>query len=287
MNYYDTLEVSSKASPAVIKAAYKSLVQRYHPDKNNNDIKSAQRTTELVQAYAVLSDEARRASYDQQIQAQAALSETSLHPATHLPRRTAGSARRQPKAQTHTQTQTHAYWVVWGLILAAILVSLWFWFRPAPSLGVAQRLAVPANGAALRTDPLSNSDQANPALASQRLVMVELAVNLNDTDKLPVGAVRLLRIPLISLGITNPNSKKLLWYLDDHKAQLRQMMEYKLASALTAELTSDASSKYLQELIWQTVSEMATSQSAELADQAYNIEVDLPRAFVLVQVAKN
>lgn len=50
MNYYDLLEVSAKASPEVIKAAYKNLMQRYRPDKNHDDSDSAQRTAQMVQA---------------------------------------------------------------------------------------------------------------------------------------------------------------------------------------------------------------------------------------------
>ena len=33
-SHYDILEVSHTASPEVIRAAYRSLMQRYHPDKN-------------------------------------------------------------------------------------------------------------------------------------------------------------------------------------------------------------------------------------------------------------
>lgn len=33
-NYYDVLEVSQSASKEVIKAAYKTLAKRYHPDTN-------------------------------------------------------------------------------------------------------------------------------------------------------------------------------------------------------------------------------------------------------------
>ena len=34
--HYDTLMVSRNASPEVIRAAFKSLSQKYHPDKNNH-----------------------------------------------------------------------------------------------------------------------------------------------------------------------------------------------------------------------------------------------------------
>ena len=36
-DYYATLQVRETASPAVIRAAYRALTQRYHPDKNPDD----------------------------------------------------------------------------------------------------------------------------------------------------------------------------------------------------------------------------------------------------------
>lgn len=63
-NYYDILEVSRSASPEVIRAAYRSLMQRYHPDKNPGNGQAAARAVLVVQAYETLSDAARRAVYD-------------------------------------------------------------------------------------------------------------------------------------------------------------------------------------------------------------------------------
>ena len=54
MNYYEILEVSRNASKEVVKAAYKSLMQRYHPDKNPGDTAIAERAAMVVQAYEVI-----------------------------------------------------------------------------------------------------------------------------------------------------------------------------------------------------------------------------------------
>jgi len=64
VNHYDALEVSPNASPEVIRAAYKSLIQRFHPDKNPGDEAVAARAAAIVQAYRVLSDPGERAVYD-------------------------------------------------------------------------------------------------------------------------------------------------------------------------------------------------------------------------------
>ena len=63
--FYQILGVQPDAEDIVIKAAYKVLSQRYHPDKCNGDVKFAtERMTELNRAYAVLSDAEDRRRYD-------------------------------------------------------------------------------------------------------------------------------------------------------------------------------------------------------------------------------
>lgn len=70
-DYYLILGVLPDAEDVVIKAAYKALVQRYHPDRFQGSAEEAQRRTrELNEAYEVLSNPAKRADYDRQRQAQ-------------------------------------------------------------------------------------------------------------------------------------------------------------------------------------------------------------------------
>lgn len=64
---YDILEVSPKASPATIKAAYRSLIGRVHPDKMG--VEGVAPAQEINFAYEVLSDPVRRAAYDVQLAA--------------------------------------------------------------------------------------------------------------------------------------------------------------------------------------------------------------------------
>jgi curved DNA-binding protein CbpA len=63
--FYDLLEVSPTARPSVIRAAYRCLVQEYHPDRNPGDPKAAARMSLINQAYAVLGDPQQRARYDE------------------------------------------------------------------------------------------------------------------------------------------------------------------------------------------------------------------------------
>lgn len=69
--HYDNLNVSRDAPASVIKAAYKALCQKYHPDKYIGGHDEALRIMKNINgAYAVLSDSAKRAGYDQWIDKQ-------------------------------------------------------------------------------------------------------------------------------------------------------------------------------------------------------------------------
>lgn len=60
MSYYDTLGVGKSASPEEIKAAYRKLAMKHHPDRGG-DQKTFQNITE---AYETLSDPDKKAFYD-------------------------------------------------------------------------------------------------------------------------------------------------------------------------------------------------------------------------------
>lgn len=64
-DYYRILGVLDDAEDVVIRAAYRALAQRYHPDKWQGDAAQAtRRMAEINAAYAVLSDTEKRAAYD-------------------------------------------------------------------------------------------------------------------------------------------------------------------------------------------------------------------------------
>ena len=62
-NLYEILQVNPSADSEIIQAAYRRLILRYHPDRN--DSADAQEMTQrLNRAYEILSDPKRRAAYD-------------------------------------------------------------------------------------------------------------------------------------------------------------------------------------------------------------------------------
>lgn len=69
--HYDTLQVKDNASQEVIKGAYRYLSQKWHPDKNpHNEEESEIILKAINQAYAVLSDPAKRKAHDVWIETQ-------------------------------------------------------------------------------------------------------------------------------------------------------------------------------------------------------------------------
>ena len=64
--FYDVLMISPAADTRLITVVYRHLAKRYHPDVDSSPVAAA-RMAELNEAYAVLSDRARRASYDETV----------------------------------------------------------------------------------------------------------------------------------------------------------------------------------------------------------------------------
>lgn len=65
--YYDILKVGQEAAPEGVRTAYRKLAQKFHPDKLPGNTDAVRVMVMLNEAYGVLSDPDRRASYDRRI----------------------------------------------------------------------------------------------------------------------------------------------------------------------------------------------------------------------------
>ena len=64
-DYYEVLGVNRDATEDEIKKAYRKLAMKHHPDRNPDNPKAEEQFKEAKQAYEILSDAQKRATYDQ------------------------------------------------------------------------------------------------------------------------------------------------------------------------------------------------------------------------------
>lgn len=98
--HYDNLKVARNAPPEVIRAAYRTLSKKYHPD-HHPDNPDAIRIIQLINtAYDVLSDPARRQEHDRWIEKEEALQQSSTK---------SSSARHSHRSGAPSSGTRHAY----------------------------------------------------------------------------------------------------------------------------------------------------------------------------------
>ncbi|GAB1829971.1 DnaJ domain-containing protein [Achromobacter xylosoxidans] len=168
--HYDNLKVARNAPDFVIRAAYKALSQQYHPDKHGGDPAAANAMRLINEAYAELSDPARRAAHDAWIakremqarqQAQRAQAQPQHQAPPNSPRPATKPARPQPTPQPPTASHEKSDFWIYGIGL----LILFFIFVMANKGGSSGKATSPS----LATAPpapmpgISNQRAAPPA----------------------------------------------------------------------------------------------------------------------------
>jgi hypothetical protein len=264
-NYYDILEVSPRASAEVLRAAYKSLMQRHHPDKHGTDSRMAQRASLIAQAYGVLSDSSQRAAYDAQLaRQQAPRPPLSAAHAPSTTRRTAGPAPR-------------SNWYLWLLATVIALCGAAMWAlsgkkpitrpdasaaQPAASQPVAQK---PETASPTTTDSSKASDSRAPSPLQIALLGSDLRIVLASSEPLPenVEASRhILTIPALTVDIGPADADKFASALTQHKETVLAKLADKLVYASYPELKIDGD-KYLARFIQDALREITGTQGLD------------------------
>jgi hypothetical protein len=242
MNYYEMLEVSQNASPEVIKAAYKSLMQRYHPDKNPGDAGIAAHALKVVQAYEVLSDSEKRAAYDIVLMQQLT---DSLHASRDSSR---GAQALSVAKELQGANEKTPYWLLWLLISLIIVIVLYAMFL-------------------LKNRHLDEFLKINPEIHGQEagervkevlprtipVYVSDLSVELRDSERFPGGPARVLDIPVLGVRVGAFDANKVLRYLDSNKELIRKNLEEKLVYANYDELIKIDGEQYLKNIVMDSI----------------------------------
>ena len=128
--HYDNLKVARMAPQEVIRAAYKALSQKYHPDKNPGDEKAARIMAILNSAYGTLADPQRRKEHDEWIAAEEweiEWLESTRHEDGNKPARHAAPDHAWPEHMDEPRALRPAWrrnWK-WGVALGASLMLGW------------------------------------------------------------------------------------------------------------------------------------------------------------------
>jgi len=259
MNYYEILEVSPNASPEVLRAAYKSLIQRYHPDRNPGNRQAAERSQAVVQAYQVLSDAGRRAAYDFELRRQSEI-RNNLRSSTR-------EAVPQASATAAPRSAHRLFW----LVTAVIALSLWYAWPAAqkgqPVAGAAKDdMSLPA-GAPPDAEQAPGG-QAGRAPASRTIphyvenLRVSLAAPGKPADATSANASYVLSIKSIGVVVGAFDGDKFVAFLERNKEYIGRRLAEKLAGA-DYELLVNGRERYLKRLILDSLGEITNTHRSE------------------------
>jgi hypothetical protein len=243
VNHYDILEVSPKASVEVIRAAYKSLMQRNHPDRNSGVVESTARTATISRAYEVLSNPEQRRVYD----------ETFLErPPGHRPVSNLG---RHNKPASSSRLRT---WYAWVLILSVIGAGgaiLVLSKRKTVQPPAAQEFRPSLPQVAGKPEPVLDAGESVADLQARTMsaFVTDLRIELIPSDGAQSGFAHVLLIPDLGLRLAPGMSDRYRPRLTDQRSQIIQQLLATLSKVPYHELIKSDADLYLRKLIEQSV----------------------------------
>ena len=257
MNHYDVLEVSPKASSEVVRAAYKSLMQRHHPDKSPNPGASGERASLIARAYEVLSDPDKRLAYDQELLRRS------------LAERASGIAQQPWAARASGRATKPApglrAWYAWLLIVCitgaggTILVLS----KKTVAPGTAATQFAPAGRPPSDASPVqsdmhassSGDSGAGPQTRTFPAFVTHLSIALTPADQASGRLEHVLHIPDLGLRVATGDAERWIQRIEGQRQALIGQLLTRLANASYDELVKVDGDLYLKRLIEETVSE--------------------------------
>ena len=247
VNHYDILEVSPKASAEVIRAAYKSLMQRHHPDKQADTTRGSEHASRIAQAYSVLSDPGQRAAYDQ----------TLL-----LPSLPSVPARASTKTRNTPPRKAWYVWYAWGLIATILVAGGVILAQPKKRADARPPLSeqrsspgqAPEGSVAQGTAPVlpGAPPTETPAQLQARTVLpyaLDLSVELPPANPGAGNSGHVLTIVELGLRVGTSEPQRWIEKIEAQRQDILRQILVQLASARAEELTKPEADLYLKSLI--------------------------------------
>ena len=195
-NHYRTLGLDQRAEPAEVRAAYRKLAKRLHPDANGGDAYFARLFGDVRDAYEVLGDPGRRRAYDAQIAAARRMRDartpttTPRTPPRRSPPRPAAEAQRTPPSSGGASAGQPGGWLA--------RVKRTERYRKLRTVGIATLCALPLLGAQLNA---WSGFFAMAVFSGAVAWATYTLLNLRTVDTIGYGLAALLLAPLCASAI--------------------------------------------------------------------------------------
>lgn len=273
MNYYELLEVSPNASQEVIKAAYKSLMLRYHPDRNPGNAEMAAHAALVIQAYTVLSDVNNRGAYDMQLRQQVAQRSPDIR-TVRLDTYSASAAENALATRG-----TKSYRLQWSLIII-IIVAGWLISSQLKNNLSRERPVITQKVDAHRGEKEIGSTTIS-------MFITDLTVKLNPAkskgmaDAETPSVEHSVSIPILDVKVGSFDAERFTQYLQRNKEAIIQDIALQLTESNYDELVKYGGEQYLKGIILKSI---GVTTGANPAGDAPSVNSKSPERYGVVEV---
>lgn len=228
MTHYQTLQVLEDASVEVIRAAYKILIQRFHPDKHPNAPQVADQAKSITAAYEVLSNSHRRAEYDGFLRQSRADSSDRNQTSSTLDLNALKTTQKIEKIELLVANWLGRNWVLSLLVLLIVLVTvIYLWPIITNRIDEDYAEKVAAAEQKIRVDQLrANADEQESRIISPFRRKIVLSLRTKDVGN--NGTVVIF--PEISIVLSKVNVEDSKVYFKNNSEAIARKLEVDLSN---------------------------------------------------------